>query len=178
MDIKLNERKCTVYADNKEYALKKVGKLERYFNGNTVPEATVTFRIQNKNNYRVEITVCAGSTYFRAEETTSDMKASIDAAGSSIERQIRKYKTRLAKRTRTDVVTVPAQEPEEPVEGDFEVVRAKKFNIKPMSVEEAILQMNLLDHNFFVFRNEDNNASIAVVYARKDGGYGLIEDDE
>ena len=177
MDVKLNERKCTVYSDNKEYALKKVGKLERYFNANTAPEATVTFRIENKN-YRVEITVCAGSTYFRAEETTSDMKASIDAAVSSIERQIRKYKTRLAKRTRTDVVTVPVQEPVEPAgEGDFEVIRSKKFPIKPMSVEEAILQMNLLGHNFFVFRNEDNNASFAVVYARKDGGYGLIEDD-
>jgi putative sigma-54 modulation protein len=176
MDVKLVERKCTVYAVNKDYALKKVGKLERYFKGNAAPEATVIFRIENKN-YRVELTVRAGGTYFRAEETTSDMMASIDAAVASVERQIRKYKTKLAKRTRTDVVTVPAQEVAEEPETEFSVVRSKKFPLKPMSVEEAILQMQLLGHNFFMFRNEDDEGIVSVVYIRNDGGYGLIEEE-
>lgn len=179
MTVKLIEKKCTVYAPVKAYAEKKVGKLERFFKGDA--EAVVTFQIEKKK-FRVEITVRSGSTYFRAEETTTDMMASIDAAVSSMERQIRKNKTRLEKRIRTDAFVRTAEETEPPVEEaeetEFEVVRSKRFNIKPMSVEEAILQMNLLGHNFFVFRDEDNDESFAVVYTRKDGGYGLIEDEK
>ena len=177
MDVKLNEKKCTVNPDTKAYAIKKVNKLERYFKGDA--EATVTFRIEKKN-CRVELTVHASSMYFRAEETTTDMMASIDAAINSIERQIRKNKTRLAKRLRTDAFTRMVDEQdmvEEPEEKSFEIVRSKKFSIKPMSVEEAILQMNLLGHNFFVFRDDGQNGTLAVVYTRNDGGYGLIEDD-
>ena len=99
MDVKLSERKCTVAPEVKAYAEKKVGKLERYFRGDA--EALVTFRME-KRNCRVELTVHASNTYFRAEETTTDMMASIDAAVATIEGQIRKNKTRLAKRLRTD----------------------------------------------------------------------------
>lgn len=177
MDVKLNERKCTIEDKVKAYAEKKVGKLDRYFRGDA--KADVTFRVEKKQ-CRVEIMVQAGGTYFRAEESTTDMMASIDAAISSIERQIRKNKTRLAKRLRTDAFARTAEEPvvEEPEEQTFEVIRSKKFLIKPMHVEEAILQMNLLDHSFFVFRDEDNGGAFAVVYSRKDGGYGLIEDEQ
>ena len=177
MDVKLNEKKCTVDEKTKAYALKKVGKLERYFRGDA--EASVTFR-KEKKNCRVELTVHASSFYFRAEETTTDMMASIDAAVSSIEGQIRRNKTRLAKRIRTDAFTRTAEAPDTAnVEEDasYEVVRSKKFTIKPMSVDEAILQMNMLGHNFFVFRDDEADGNIAVVYARNDGGYGLIEDD-
>ena len=177
MDVKLYEKKCTVDEKTKAYALKKVGKLDRYFRGDA--EASVTFR-KEKKDCRVEITVHANSFYFRAEETTTDMMASIDAAVSSIEGQIRRNKTRLAKRIRTDAFTRTADEPEvAAVEEDasYEVVRSKKFTIKPMSVDEAILQMNMLGHNFFVFRDDEADGNIAVVYARNDGGYGLIEDD-
>lgn len=178
MDVKLNERKCVVNQATKDYAQKKAGKLGRYFKGNTEPEATVAFRIENKR-CRAEITLRADGTYFRAEETTTDMMASIDAAVSSIERQIRKNKTRLSKRLHAEVIAPAAPEVGETdaEDTDFEVVRTKRFPIKPMSVEEAILQMKLLKHTFFVFRNEDNNGSVAVVYARNDSGYGLIEDD-
>ena len=93
MDVKLSERKCTVAPEVKAYAEKKVGKLERYFRGDA--EALVTFRME-KRNCRVELTVHASNTYFRAEETTTDMMASIDAAVATIEGQIRKNKTRLA----------------------------------------------------------------------------------
>ena len=95
MDVKLSERKCTVAPEVKAYAEKKVGKLERYFRGDA--EALVTFRME-KRNCRVELTVHASNTYFRAEETTTDMMASSDAAVATIEGQIRSFKTRLANR--------------------------------------------------------------------------------
>lgn len=175
MDVRLNEKKCSIDPATRAYAEKKVGKLERFFKGDA--QAVVTFRVENRN-CRVEITVHASSFYFRAEEITTDMMASIDAAVNSIERQIRKNKTRLAKRIRSDVNLTPPDAAEPDVEEtDFQIIRTKKFPIKPMNVEEAILQMKLLDHNFFVFRNEDNNSSVAVVYVRNDGGYGLIEED-
>ena len=179
MDVKLNERKCTVDPAVKAYAEKKVGKLERYFRGDA--EASVTFRVEKKN-CRVELTVHASNTYFRAEETTSDMMASIDAAVATIEGQIRKNKTRLARRLRTDAFSRSPEAPEDiPVETgdpDFQVVRSKEFPIKPMTVEEAILQMNLLGHSFFVFRDDAAGGAVSVVYRRNDGGYGLIEDNE
>ena len=110
------------------------------------------------------------------------MFASIDAAVSSIERQIRKNKARLEKRLRENAFerTVDEQSsfvPDEPEE-EFKVVRTKKFPIRPMSVEEAILQMNLVDHTFFAFRDADADGAFAVVYRRNDGGYGLIADEQ
>jgi putative sigma-54 modulation protein len=119
---------------------------------------------------------------YRASELTSDMYASIDSGVASIEQQIRKNKTRLAKKLRegADVVLdeMPAYAPadDEPEE-EFRIVRSKKFPIKPMSPEEAILQMNLLNHEFFVFRDDEAESAVAVVYRRKNGGYGLIMDD-
>ena len=181
MKLNLYEKKCSVRPATKTYAQKKVGKLDRYFKGDA--EASVTFRVE-KLNCKVELTVHSGSTYYRAEETTTDMMASIDAAVDSIEGQIRKNKTRLAKRLRTDAFVRSVDEAESAVpeeteveEESFDVVRAKRFSIKPMGVEEAILQMNLLNHTFFAFRNEDDNGAFAVVYVRNDGGYGLIEDE-
>jgi len=103
----------------------------------------------------------------------------VDAAVSTIEGQIRKNKTRLAKRLRQDAFTRSVEETsfaaEEP-EDDLKIVRVKQFYFKPMTREEAVMQMNLLEHNFFAFRDEDNGGSFAVVYRRNDGGYGLIDD--
>ena len=107
------------------------------------------------------------------------MFASIDAAVGTIEGQIRKNKTRLARRLRQDAfsrtveeTSFAAEEPEE----KMDIVKVKQFYFKPMTREEAVLQMNLLDHNFFAFRDEDNGGSFAVVYRRNDGGYGIIDD--
>ena len=153
-------------------------KLARYFEEDA--EALVVFSVE-KNRNKVELTVHGAGTWFRASESTSDMFASIDAAVGTIEGQIRKNKTRLARRLRQDAFTrtveetsFAADEPEE----DLSIVRIKKFHLKPMTREEAVLQMNLLEHNFFAFRDEDNDGSFAVVYRRKDGGYGLIDDVE
>jgi len=163
------------------YAEKKVGKIERYFKAEA--EASVTFSVEKDRNV-CEVTVRSGSMIFRASESTSDMFASIDATVATLERQIRKNKTRLAKRLREDAFerTVDAEEVSsfvpEPEEEEFQIIRTKKFPLKPMTVEEAILQMNLLEHTFFAFRNEEEGGAFAVVYKRNDGGYGLIEDEE
>ena len=163
------------------YAEKKVGKLDRYFDIDA--EAAIVFSVEKDLN-RVEVTVRSGSMIFRASERTSDMYASIDAAVSSIERQLRKNKARLEKRLRKDAFTRSVDESEvssfvpEAPEEEISIVRTKKFPIKPMTCEEAVLQMNLVGHSFFAFRDEDNDGVFAVVYRRNDGGYGLIEDED
>ena len=180
MKFTFTDKKVTLPRSVHDYAEKKVGKLERYFH--TEPDASVVFSVEKGRN-NVEVTVRAGGTILRAAESTSDMLASIDAAVADMERQLRKNKARLEKRLRKDAFVRSVEEaetsfvPEEPEE-EFTIVRAKRFPIKPMSVEEAVLQMNLLDHAFFAFRNEDAGGAFAVVYKRTDGGYGLIEDGD
>ncbi len=180
MKFTFTDKKVTLPRSVHDYAEKKVGKLERYFH--TEPDASVVFSVEKGRN-NVEVTVRAGGTILRAAESTSDMLASIDAAVADMERQLRKNKARLEKRLRKDAFVRSVEEaetsfvPEEPEE-EFTIVRTKRFPIKPMSVEEAVLQMNLLDHAFFAFRNEDAGGAFAVVYKRTDGGYGLIEDGD
>ena len=179
MKFQFTEKKVSLPASVHAYAEKKVMKLERFFKDDA--EALVAFSVEKDRN-RVEITVHAANTYFRASEATSDMYASIDAAVATIERQIRKNKTRLARRLRQDAFVRSAEvtsfAPEAEEESTFEIVRTKQFPMKPMTREEAILQMNLLEHSFFAFRVEENEGAFAVVYKRNDGGYGLIEDVE
>ena len=180
MKFTFTDKKVTLPRSVHDYAEKKVGKLERYFH--TEPDASVVFSVEKGRN-NVEVTVRAGGTILRAAESTSDMLASIDAAVADMERQLRKNKARLEKRLRKDAFVRSVEEaetsfvPEEPEE-EFTIVRTKRFPIKPMSVEEAVLQMNLLDHAFFAFRDEDAGGAFAVVYKRTDGGYGLIEDGD
>ena len=179
MKFQYTEKKVSLPANVHAYAEKKVMKLERFFGDNA--EALVAFSVEKDRN-KVEITVHAANTYFRASESTSDMFASIDAAVSTIERQIRKNKTRLARRLRQDAFTRTAEvtsfAPEAEEESSFDIVRVKEFPMKPMTREEAILQMNLLEHTFFAFKDEENGEAFAVVYKRNDGGYGLIENIE
>ena len=177
MKFQFSEKKVKLPENVHAYAEKKVMKLARYFEEDA--QALVVFSVE-KNRNNVELTVRGGRTWFRAHESTSDMFASIDAAVGTIEGQIRKNKTRLARRLRQDAFvrsveeTSFAEEREEPLE----ILRVKKFRFEPMTREEAVLQMNLLDHNFFAFRDVDNGESFAVVYRRNDGGYGLIDDAE
>ena len=179
MKFVFTDKKVTMPAKVHAYAEKKVGKLDRYFKSEA--DASITFSVEKDRNV-CEVTVRAGSMIFRASESTSDMFASIDSAVATLERQIRKNKTRLAKRLREDAFERTVDEVStfvpDPEEEDFEILRTKKFPMKPMTAEEAVLQMNLLEHSFFAFRNEDNDGAFAVVYKRNDGGYGLIEDAE
>ena len=176
MKFQFSEKKVKLPANVHAYAEKKVMKLARYFEEDA--EALVVFSVE-KNRNNVELTVRGAGTVFRANESTSDMFASIDASVGTIEGQIRKNKTRLARRLRQDAFTRTVEATsfaiEEP-EDELKIERVKEFYFKPMTREEAILQMNLLDHSFFAFRDEDNGGCFAVVYKRKDGGYGLLND--
>ena len=179
MKFQYSEKKVKLPGNVHAYAEKKVMKLARYFEEDA--EALVVFSVE-KNRNNVELTVHGAGTWFRAHESTSDMFASIDAAVGTIEGQIRKNKTRLSRRLRKDafVRAVDAEETSftEATEDELDIVRVKSFYFKPMTREEAVLQMNLLEHNFFAFRDEDNGGSFAVVYRRNDGGYGVIDDVE
>ncbi len=178
MKFQYSEKKVKLPANVHAYAEKKVMKLARYFEEDA--EALIVFSVE-KNRNKVELTVHGAGTWFRASESTSDMFASIDSAVGTIEGQIRKNKTRLARRLKQDAFVRSVQEetsfaPEAAEDDDYSLVRVKTFYFKPMTREEAILQMNLLEHNFFAFRDEDNGGCFAVVYRRNDGGYGLIDD--
>ncbi len=176
MKFTFTEKRIDATPAMKEYAEKKISKIDKYFK--TESEAFVTFSTE-RGRYIAEVTIKNNGMFYRVKETTGDMCASIDSAVATIERQIRKNKTRLEKRLRTDafervVVPMVDDEPEE----EFKVVRNKRFSIQPMGVQEAILQMNLLEHEFFAFRNADAGDAFAVVYKRNDGGYGLILDSK
>ncbi len=177
MKFQYSEKKVRLPEKVHAYAEKKVMKLSRYFEEDA--EALIVFSTE-KNRNNVELTVHGAGTWFRASESTSDMFASIDAAVGTIEGQIRKNKTRLARRLRQDAFsrTIPEETSfvPESTEEEFRILRTKHFRFMPMTREEAILQMNLLGHSFFAFRDEDNGGSFAVVYRRNDGGYGLLDD--
>ena len=172
-------KKVSLNDSIKDYAEKKISKLDKYFREDTT--AAVTFTVEKDHLCTVEITIRGGGTLLRAqtEAPDGDMRGAIDAAVGYIERQIRKNKTRLSKRLRSEgfPAPAPADDFEVAEEKEFNIVRTKRFSVKPMSPEEAILQMNLLNHDFFVFRSSDDD-SLCIVCHRENGGYGLIVADE
>ena len=180
MKFVFTDKKVNLPGKVHAYAEKKVGKLDRYFKADA--EAAMVFSVEKDRN-NVELTIRSAGTIIRVAESTSDMFATIDAAVASVERQLRKNKARLEKRLRQDAFVRSVDEEEissfvpDTEEEEFRIVRTKKFPIRPMSVEEAILQMNLVDHTFFAFRDADADGTFAVVYKRNDGGYGLIVDE-
>ncbi len=181
MKFTFTDKKVTIPNRVHAYAERKVSKLERFFKSEV--EASLVFSIEKGRNY-LEVTLRSGSTIIRVAESTSDMFVSIDAAVASIERQLRKNKTRLEKRLRSEgfePLPEAAEQFDLPTveeESVFDLIRSKEFFFQPMNVEEAILQMNLIGHTFFAFRNEDAGGSFAVVYRRNDNGYGLITDKQ
>jgi putative sigma-54 modulation protein len=178
MKFTFTEKRMDSSEELRAYAMRKVGKLDRFFK--TEAEAFITFSIE-RGRFLAEITIRNNGLFYRASELTNDMYASVDSGVAAIERQIRRNKTRLEKRLREGALErddVPAFVPaEEDADEEFRIVRNKRFSIKPMSPEEAILQMNLLGHEFFVFKNMESEDAISVVYKRRLGGYGLICDD-
>lgn len=173
MKFIINEKNFEVTNALKERVIKKLGKLDKFFDPRS--EAHVMMSIQ-KNRHILEVTISSNSIKLRAEVAGDDIYSCIDKAEDILERQIRKHKTRLEKRLHTGVFKPEYFSKDVTVEEEteFEVVRTKRFTVKPMPVEEAILQMNLLGHEFFMFLNSDTN-QMNVVYRRKNGGYGLIE---
>ncbi len=175
MSVNVKGRNINVTPALKEYVEKKLTKVTRQFK--TVGEITAVMRVE-KGDHTVEITVPASGILLRAQETTKDMYSSIDLVIEKIERQIHKYKTRLMRRKYTNFVENSESDPGEhpSSEQEFEIVKNKSFVMRPMSVEEAILQMNLLNHDFFVFYDVDLE-STNVVYRRKDGNSVLLSPD-
>ena len=169
MKFTISGKQMTVRPSLKELTEKKFAKFDRFFDDDT--EAVVVYSCRHDLQY-IELTIRYNGTIFRAEEGADTFQSAIDEAVESLERQIRKNKTRLEKKLRQGAFEdyTPDEEYEEEAEFD---IRVKTFPVKPMSVEEAILQMNLLKHQFYVFRDAQTE-EVCVVYARKNGGYGLI----
>ncbi|MGM9552470.1 MAG: ribosome hibernation-promoting factor, HPF/YfiA family [Clostridia bacterium] len=174
MKITITTRKTFVNERDKEMIEKKINKLSKFFNDDA--EATVTVSSQ-KNDKIVEVTIFAHGLVYRAEERNEEILDAVDKAEVAIDRQIRRNKTRLEKKLKRDVILPPVMDDdivEEEEEKEFNVIRTKSYFLKPMTVEEAILQMNLVNHEFFIFLNADTDTT-DIVYKRKDGNYGLIE---
>ena len=158
----------------KEMIEKKVSKLDRYFNLDV--EARATLSVQ-KNRQIFEVTIPFNGVILRCEESTDDMYKSIDLVENKLERQIRKQRTKLSRRNNSSLKVTNIEEVAlEDEDRVGEIVKVKKFNIKPMTTDEAMLQMELIEHNFFVFKDADTD-NINVLYKRNDGNYGLLEPD-
>lgn len=175
MTVRFTEKKFSASAALKDYAVKKCQKLDRYFGNDS--EVQVVFTEEREKDI-VEITIMHGGLVFRSQEQTKDMYASIDGAVSSLDRQIQKNKTRLSRRLREESIAkaAPIEEASVESDADYEVVKVKKLAVKPMTVDDAILQMELLGHEFFFFLNSDMANSHCVIYKRSNGGYGMLVD--
>ena len=172
MNITIIGRKCSPRENFKERAEKKLAKVDRFFSEEADAKITVTVE---KSFQSVEITVNNGGSVFRAQERADNMNDALDQCVDTLIRRIRKNKTKLEKRMKSASFDELAPTDEDVAEEtDFELVRTKAVAVKPQSVEEAILQMNLLGHEFYMFTNSATDM-ISLVYKRKDGGYGLLE---
>ena len=171
MKLQITGRKIDITPGLRDYTTNKLSKLDKFFGDEA--NADVTFSVQ-KDNHTIEVTVQHKGIIYRAEVTEPDMYASIDRVEDVLERQIRKQKTRLEKQLRLGAFEYEPAFGDIEEENEFKIVKTKTYSAKPMSAEEAILQMNLLGHSFYIFQNSDTMDK-NVVYKRKDGNYGLIE---
>lgn len=178
MKFNIIGRKMTVNEKNSEYIKKKLGKLDKFFKED--PDARIVIGTVKDLEY-IEATIFSDGIIFRAEVTDKDVYTATDKVVDLIERQIRKNKTKLEKKTRREAFDdnklLSGFEFSEAEDEEFKIIKKKRFQVKPMSPEEAVLQMNLLGHNFFVFKNQDTD-EMNVVYKRKDGDYAIIESTE
>ena len=176
MRITITGRNIDLTNGLKNQVTKKLTNLEKYFHPDT--EARVVLSTA-RDLQKIEVTIPTKAGFIRAEEATDDFYASIDLAEESIERQIKKFKTRLIDRKQSAQAfsDLFVQEDDSTDEEEIKIVRSKKFPVKPMYPEDACLEMELLNHSFFVFQNAETDL-MSVVYKRKDGSYGLIEPEQ
>jgi len=174
MQITYTDKKCNIWDSTKEYTEKKLKKLDKFFAGDCVVH--VNYTLEKDDQCKVEVTADYGGIIFRAQETTKDFRESVDRIVDILIRQIRKHKTKLEKRLKSSdfgfeqgFSTTDSSD-----EDSDAIVRRKTVVAKPMSDDEAILQMNMVGHDFYVYRSDDDG-KIRVVYRRKAGDYGLIE---
>lgn len=174
MTLNIRGNKIEITNAIKSYIEEKLGRLDRYFESPEQVNANVVVRMSGIDQI-IEVTIPIKKVVLRAEERSKDLYAAIDIVSDKLERQIRKNKTRMHHKNNKETMaafvdfTVDTEEQTEET-----IVKRKKFDAKPMSEEEAMLQMNLLGHDFFIFKDSETN-SIAVIYRRKDGNFGLIE---
>ncbi|KRM58709.1 ribosome hibernation-promoting factor, HPF/YfiA family [Secundilactobacillus malefermentans] len=167
----------------RDYVEKRLNKLEKYFEKNVDSTAHVNLKVYQNKTAKVEVTIPLPYLTLRAEETSPDLYASVDLVTDKLERQIRKYKTKINRKSREkgfkNLDFAPQSEEDSSNEDEkaIEVVRTKRVSLKPMDNEEAILQMDMLGHDFFVYEDSDTNG-VSIVYRRNDGRYGLIEASE
>jgi putative sigma-54 modulation protein len=172
----------------RQYAAKKLSRLERFFETRSELTASVTFSVE-RGRYIVEVTIPLYDLLIRGEERSNDLFASLDLVADKLEKQITRYRERLIKRgrpasgygreaaaTAEPALAVAALPEDADAAAAVEIVKIKRYTTKPMTHEEAILQMNLLGHDFFVFTSADSG-EVNVVYRRHDGNYGLLEPD-
>lgn len=164
----------------REHVESKIEKVERYFNDDVTANANVNLKVYNDKKTKVEVTIPLKNVTLRAEERHNDLYAAVDLIVDKLERQIRKHKTKINRKYREregagEYFASVVAEPETAVEEEeITIVRTKQFDLKPMDQEEAVLQMNLLGHDFYIYTDAESNGT-SIVYKRKDGKYGLIE---
>lgn len=174
MKITVTGKNIDVTDSLRDTVIRKISKLDKYFNPDV--EAQVTLSVQ-KNHHIIEVTIPFNGIILRGEESTGDMYTSIDNVLDKLEKQIMKHRTRLERKLKENSLKMFDKQPgeaDDEEEYNPSIVRTKKFAMKPMPVDEAVLQMDLLGHNFYVFQNAETE-EVNVVYKRKDGRYGLIE---
>ena len=173
MKYNIRGEKVEVTPAIKSYIEDKIGKLDKYFDDASNINANVVIKVRGKEQ-KIEITVPAMHYTLRSEESHSDLYAAIDLTVDKLERQIRKNKTKINSKIKRNIIQNFEMDLEDNFEEDSKVLKRKKVDMKPMNEEEAILQMEMLGHSFFVVKNADTD-SICVLYLRKDGNYGIIE---
>lgn len=173
MKTRISLRKIELSDEQKQMLVKKIDKLGKFFNDEAQADIVVGSQREKKI---VEVTIRTANMIYRAEERSDEVYNAADEIVESIERQIRKNKTRLAKQLKTGIKPEFYEEKTEEAESEIKIVKTKTHHVKPMNAEEAVLQMNMLGHAFFVFLDSETNCT-SIVYRRKDGNYGLIETD-
>lgn len=178
MEIKIHGDKLKVTEAMSSYIEEKVGKLEKYLENSDDVRANVIVKVKNNHEQRVEITIPLKSFILRSEETKEDFYAAVDKTIDKLERQIRKNKTRLmSKQVKPSYDFIFANiDVEKEDKEENKILKRKAVEVKPMNEEEAILQMELIGHEFYMYKDSDTD-KIAVVYKRKDGNYGVIESE-
>lgn len=172
MKFNIHGKKIEITEPIRNYIEEKIGRLDKYFENSNEITATVAVKLVGRKQ-AIEVTINTNSLIIRGEEASDDLYASIDIVSDKIERQIRKNKTRIHKRSNKDKVFYLDYEVEKE-EKEETIVKRKVVDTKPMDEEEAILQMELIDHDFFVFKNAETG-NVNVLYKRQDGNYGIIE---
>ena len=159
-----------------DYVVKRISKLQKFFEDSVEATAHVNLKVYPNRTYKVEVTIPLPYLTLRAEETSNDMYGSVDLVTDKLERQIRKYKTKVNRKSREkglkNLEFVPSDD--DSASDELKIVRTKQVSLKPMDPEEAVLQMDMLGHDFFVFQDAETNGT-SIVYRRRDGRYGLIE---